>query len=96
MDELGVNTIVIHAPTDIPTSDKDKVHKNDKNDSRKIALALRSNMISAIYVPSRTQQEHRNLIRRRTDLAKRLLVSNQLKAELKLRGIDYPEEFEIR
>ena len=94
LDELGVNTIVIHA-ADIPTSDKDKVHKNDKNDSRKIALALRSNMISGIYVPSRTQQEHRNLIRRRTDLVeKATCIKNQLKAELKLRGIEYPEEFE--
>lgn len=94
LDELGIQTIVIHA-SDIPSSDKDKVQKSDKNDSRKIALALRNNMLNSIFVPTRTQQEHRDLIRRRDDLVgKATRVKNQLKADLKFYGIDYPEEFE--
>ena len=71
------------------------MQKSDKNDSRKIALALRNNMLNSIFVPTRTQQEHRDLIRRRDDLVgKATRVKNQLKADLKFYGIDYPEEFE--
>lgn len=94
LDLLGIETIVIHA-SDIPTSDRDKVQKNDKNDSKKIALALRSQMLDGIFVPTRIQQEHRDLIRRRKDLVcKATCVKNQLKSDLKFYGIELAEQFE--
>lgn len=94
LQALGIETIVIN-PADIPTSDKDKVQKNDKNDSRKIALALRNSMLESINIPTRTQLEHRALSRRRDDLVgKCTCVKNQIKSDLKFYGISYSEEFE--
>lgn len=94
LQALGIETIVIN-PADIPTSDKDKVQKNDKNDSRKIAVSLRNSMLESIYIPTRTQLEHRDLSRRRDDLVSKCTrVKNQIKSVLKFYGIDYSEEFE--
>jgi len=94
LEALGVETIVIN-PADIPTSDKDKVQKNDKNDSRKIALALRNSMLESIFIPTRTQQEHRELSRRRDDLVSKCTrVKNQIKSDLKFYGIKYSEDFD--
>ncbi len=48
---LGINSIVVN-PSDIPTTNKERVQKEDKRDSRKIARSLRGGELKAIFVPS--------------------------------------------
>lgn len=94
MEPLGIETIVVN-PADIPTTDKDNRQKTDKNDSKKIAWALRSGLLNGIYVPDKEAQEERDLLRRRSDLIKKSTrIKNQIKAKLKFYGIEYPERFE--
>jgi len=93
LDELGIETIVVNA-ADIPTMGKDKINKTDKNDSRKIAMALKGHMLKGIHVPTREEQEDRCLTRRRDDIVKsRTRIKNKIKAYLKLFGISIPEQF---
>jgi transposase len=46
----GIDNIVIHA-ADVPTTNKEQVHKADKIDSKKLARELENNNLNAIYVP---------------------------------------------
>ncbi|MFQ5486296.1 MAG: hypothetical protein ACE5DO_13315, partial [Desulfobacterales bacterium] len=47
--ELSIKNIVFNA-ADIPTTDKEKKHKRDKVDSRKIARELENGSLEAIYI----------------------------------------------
>ena len=62
--ELGINNIVVN-PADIPGTQKDKLQKEDKRDSRKIAFALRSGSLNPIFTPSESTLNDRSLIRSR-------------------------------
>lgn len=64
----GIRTMVVH-PADIPTSDKERQQKDDVRDSRKIARALRNAELKGIYIPDKTQQQDRALVRRRYSIA---------------------------
>jgi transposase len=48
--EHGIDNIVIHA-ADVPTTNKEKVNKTDKVDSKKLAKELENNNLNSIYVP---------------------------------------------
>ena len=90
---LGVNSIVVN-PADIPTTDKEKVQKEDARDSRKIARALRSGDLKPIYVPSIKTLEDRSLVRTRYTLVKDLTRNkNRIKSFLHFHGIEIPESF---
>jgi transposase len=90
---LGINSIVVN-PADIPTTNKERVQKEDKRDSRKIARSLRSGDLKAIYVPGLKTLEDRSLLRARatmvTDLTR---FKNRIKSFLYFHGIDFPESF---
>ena len=58
----GIDCIVIN-PADVPTSDKEKKHKTNKVDARKLARSLRNGDLQALYVPSRAALEDRTLVR---------------------------------
>ena len=91
--ELGVNSIVVNA-ADIPTTGKEKVQKDDKRDSIKIARSLRNGDLNPIHVPSIKTLEDRGLVRMRATLVKDLTrYKNRIKSFLYLHGIDYPEVF---
>ena len=91
---LGIHSIVVN-PADIPTTNKEKVQKDDKRDSRKIAKALRSGDLVPIYVPSSKTLEDRYLIRARGLLVKDLTRNkNRIKSFLYFHGIKYPPSFE--
>jgi transposase len=93
LNSLGVNCIVVN-PADVPTSDKDKRHKNDKRDSRKIAKSLRASELEAIYVPNANDLSDRQLVRTRFQLVKdQTRIKNQIKGLLAFHGINIPEEF---
>lgn len=90
----GVKTKIFN-PADIPTSDKESKQKTDKNDSKRIALSLKSSLVEGIYIPSIESEQDRILLRRRRDIVKKTTrVKNQIKAMLKIEGISYPAEYE--
>lgn len=90
---FGINSIVVN-PADIPTTDKEKVQKEDSRDSRKIARSLRGGELVAIHVPSLKTLEDRTLLRTRALLVKDLTrYKNRIKSFLYFHGIEFPEQF---
>lgn len=89
----GINCHVIHA-ADVPTTDKEKLRKTDKVDSKKIAKGLRNGDLNFIYIPDQQLELDRALLRSRHKLAKDTTrVKNRIKAILKLNGIKIPAGF---
>jgi transposase len=88
----GVECMVIN-PADVPTTDKEKKHKNDPVDSRKLARSLRNGELRGIYIPDRIAQEDRSLVRsRHAWVGKQTRCKNQIKSLLSLYGIIVPED----
>lgn len=88
---LGVDCIVTN-PADVPTSDKERRHKNDRVDAGKLSRHLRSKELRGIYVPDRTALEDRTLIRTRTRFVrKQTRCKHQIKALLHFYGYASPD-----
>src|ERR1035437_7697099 len=93
LNELGVNCIVIH-PADVPTTQKEKLQKTDKADSRKLARSLRSNEFEAIHIPDPELEADRALIRQRFRLMKDVSrTKNRVKSLLFQFGLQIPDRF---
>ncbi len=91
--QLGVDCMVIH-PADVPTSQKEKLQKTDKVDSRKLARFLRSNEFEAIHIPEHKLEADRALVRQRFRLVKDISrIKNRVKSLLFQFGICIPEQF---
>lgn len=93
LERLGVETVILNA-ADIPTTHKEKVQREDKRDSRKIARTLKSKDYEKVYVPSDTTLHDRMLVRMRGTLVKDLSRNkNRIKSLLHFHGIRIPEQF---
>lgn len=93
LNQLGVNCMVIH-PADVPTSQKEKLQKTDKADSRKLARSLRSREFEAIHVPDQELEADRALVRQRFRVMKDVSrTKNRIKSLLFQFGIAIPERF---
>lgn len=93
LNKLGVNCLVIH-PADVPTSEKEKLQKTDKSDSRKLARSLRSNEFEAIHIPDPELEADRALVRQRFRLVKDVgRTKNRVKSLLFQFGIAIPDRF---
>ena len=93
LNQLGVNCMVIH-PADVPTSQKEKLQKTDKADSRKLARSLRSREFEAIHIPDAELEADRALVRQRFRVMKDVSrTKNRVKSLLFQFGIDIPERF---
>jgi transposase len=94
LNSLGINNIVINA-ADTPTSQKDKLHKRDPIDSRKIARELEKGSLRGITVFDRELEELRSLNRTRFYLMRDLRRSkNRIKSFLMYYGVPIPAEFD--
>jgi transposase len=90
---FGINSIVVN-PADIPTTDKERVQKEDKRDSRKIARSLSSGTLTPIYTPSLRTQRDRSLMRTRAMLVRDLArYKNRIKSFLYFYGISIDSSF---
>jgi transposase len=93
LTELGIKSIIVN-PADIPTTNKERVQKEDKRDSRKIAKCLRNGELEPIYIPSQKNLENRNLMRTRLMIAKDLRrIKNRIRSLLFFYGINVPDNF---
>jgi transposase len=94
LKSLGINNIVINA-ADTPTSQKDKLHKRDPTDSRKIARELEKGSLRGINIFDRELEELRSLNRTRFYLMRDLRRSkNRIKSFLMYYGVPIPPEFD--
>jgi transposase len=92
--EYGINNIIVN-PADVPTSHKEKDRKDDKIDSRKLARELSKNNLTAIFVPSESEQHLRSLCRVRAKTSQNITrVCNRIKAHLHFNGIKMPSRSE--
>jgi transposase len=90
---FGIKSIVVN-PADIPTTDKERVQKEDKRDSRKIARSLSNGTLMPIFVPTIKTQRDRSLLRTRTMLVKDLArYKNRIKSFLYFYGISIDDSF---
>jgi transposase len=90
--EQGLECMVVH-PGDVPTRDKERRHRTDRVDARKLARGLRGGELTGVYVPSRGALEARSLVRMRWELVKKQTrVKNQILAMLTLYGMGVSEE----
>jgi len=93
LNKLGIKCDLIH-PADVPTSQKEKLQKTDKADSRKLARMLRGNEYHAIHIPDRKLEADRALVRQRFRIMKDVSrTKNRVKSLLFQFGIDLPARF---
>lgn len=90
---LGVTSIVVN-PSDVPTTGKEMIQKEDKRDSYKLARGLSTGQLTGIYIPNQETISDRLFIRTRSMIVKDLTrYKNRIKAFLYFMGIKFPEEF---
>jgi len=90
---LGIKNIVVNA-ADIPGTQKDRLQKEDRRDSRKIANALRGGNMTAIYTPTESTLNDRSLIRSRNALVRDMVrFKHRIKSFIYFYGIELPDEF---
>ena len=90
---FGIKSIVVN-PADIPTTDKERVQKEDSRDSRKIARSLSNGTLTPIYIPSLKTQKDRSLLRTRGMLVRDLTkYKNRIKSFLYFYGINIDDSF---
>jgi transposase len=93
--DRSIDCIVVN-PADIPINDKERRHKTDARDCRKIARSLRANELQALYVPSEQAEDDRQLVRTRSAMVrKQTRVKNQIKAALHHSGTPVPDRCEM-
>ena len=96
LKELGINSIVVN-PADIPTTNKEKVQKEDKRDSKKIARCLRNGDLTPIHIPSIKTLQDRTLVRTRYTIVKELKrFKHRIKSLLLFYGINIPGDLNNR
>lgn len=90
---LGINCNVVHA-ADVPTMNKEKIHKIDPVDSRKLARTLRSNEFNPIDVPEPILEADRALVRQRFRIMKDVTrTKSRVRSLLFQFGINVPDCF---
>jgi transposase len=66
--------------------------KTDRRDSRKLAHLLAKGLLKHVWVPSKEELYHRQVLRRRRQLIRdRVRTQNRIKSELRFYGIHLPE-----
>jgi len=91
--ELGLYSIVVN-PSDIPSTNKEKVNKRDPGDSRKLSRELENGSLKAIYVPDIAAEELRSLMRLRFRYVQnQTRLKNRIKGLLHNYGISIPKEY---
>jgi len=91
--KIGIDCIVVN-PADVPTSNKEKVNKNDPIDSRKLARELENRSLKSIYIPDIFHEELRHLMRLRYRIIQnQTRTKNRIKALLYTQGINIPNHF---
>jgi len=82
---------IVTPPSLVPQEYGNRV-KTDRRDSRKLAHLLAKGLLKRVWVPSEEELYHRQVIRRRRQLVRdRVRTQNRIKAELRFYGIHLEE-----
>jgi transposase len=93
LNRLGIECIVINA-ADVPTSQRERLQKNDKADARKLARMLRGGELDGIHIPDEQLEADRIPCRQRDTMVKDLgRYKNRVKSLLSQFGIEIPGRF---
>jgi transposase len=85
--DSGFNNIIVN-PSDVPTTHKEKDHKDDPIDSNKLARELSNGSLRGIYVPDERMESMRVLSRCLRQYSQRSVqVKNRIKALLYFSGV---------
>jgi transposase len=96
LNALGIHNIVIN-PADVPTTDKERRHKNDSWDAQKLSRELNNDSLKAIYVPNEFHESIRALSRlRERVVSHQTRLKNRIKAFLSINGINLPPNSECQ
>ena len=91
--ELGMKAAVVHPP-DIPTTDKERMAKADRVDSRKLCRDFQAGLLEPIYVPDvRRRQDRELIVCRLATVKKQGRVKNQIRSLLDRHGVVLPKRF---
>ena len=94
--ELGFHNIVTHA-ADVPTSDKERRHKNDRIDGNKLRRELANHSLKGIYVPSPYHEALRSLVHlRERAVSQQTRLRNRIKMFLYQYGKEIPPNSECK
>jgi transposase len=94
LDKLGIECIVIN-PADLPKTSKNMYTKTDTIDSKILSEFLSKNLLRSIYIPKRSDESDRALVRYRKVVVKDLGSSRRrVKSLLMSKGILVPEKFQ--
>jgi transposase len=93
LKQLGINCNVVHA-ADVPTMNKEKIHKLDPVDSRKLARSLRSKEFEPIHIPEPSLEADRTLVRQRFRIMKDVTrTKSRVRSLLFQFNISIPDRF---
>lgn len=93
LKQLGINNIIVN-PADVPTKHKERDHKNDVVDSRKLARSLQAGELNGIYEPSECCLAAREVLRSRGQIVKELSrEKNRVKSFFAFIGKSIPVHF---
>lgn len=96
LNDLGIKCMVIH-PSDIPSSQKERLNKNDRVDSRKLARSLSNGDLIPIYIPEKVAEEYRHLNRHRLKTIKdQTRLKNRIKSVHHQFGFTIPLKYQER
>jgi len=87
LEEAGIDCLVT-PPSLLPIEYGNRV-KTDRRDSRKLAHLLAKGMLRRVWVPTKEERFHRQVVRRRRQLVRDCVrVQSRIKAELQFYGIE--------
>lgn len=93
LESFGIKNIIVNA-ADIPSTQKESLHKTDKGDALKIVKGLKKGELVPIQVLSRESISARELVRMRDTIVKDISRwKSRIKHLLYRHGVTYPEEF---
>jgi len=96
LQERGVDCIIVN-PADVPTKGKERRHKNDRVDSRKLGRELRDKELRGIHIPDPSIRADRSLVRVRTQtVRKQTRCKNQIKSLLSYYGIKLDADIQYK
>ncbi|MEM6397962.1 MAG: IS110 family transposase [Bacteroidota bacterium] len=93
--ELGIDLRLVN-PSDVPTSQKDKLLKTDPRDAKRLSKLAQSGDYNSVYIPSRKQEFFRQLVRQRSTFVKdSTRIQNRIKQHYYFTG-HLPEPYRFK
>lgn len=92
LEGAGFNSIVVH-PAAVEVSNRDRKVKTDKRDAKKLAIQLAAGRLEGIRIPSREEEQRRQLTRTREQIVEhRSAIKNQIRSKFHIFSLLDPDD----